>query len=75
MNLLLTESFWDLVTDLSHWGQELIAETLFFIIEVYILDRLLHLHGRRRHDYPSSKKVRKSSTKRAKKASKKDQAV
>lgn len=40
------ESFIHILLDLNHWGIELVAEVFFFAIEVFILDRLLHRHGR-----------------------------
>jgi hypothetical protein len=49
------ESFVDLILDPAHWGLEGVSEVAFFVVEVVILDRLLHRihpvirprHGRR----------------------------
>lgn len=49
------ESFWQLLTDPAHWGLEAVSEAAFFVVEIVILDRLLHRehpivrpkHGRR----------------------------
>lgn len=50
------ESFWHLVTDPAHWGLEAVSEAAFFVVEVVVLDWLLHRehpvirprHGRKR---------------------------
>lgn len=39
------ESLWSLLTDPNHWGLELISEGVFFALELFVLDRLLHRHG------------------------------
>jgi len=52
---VIAEGFIELLTDPAHWGLEVVSEGVFFVIEILILDRLLHRshpiirprHGRR----------------------------
>lgn len=39
---MLGETFWALVTDPAHWGLEVVSEAAFFVVEVLVLDYLLH---------------------------------
>lgn len=43
---MVAENFWYLVTDPAHWGLELVTEVAFFVLEVAILDHLLHRHDK-----------------------------
>jgi len=47
-----SEGFWsevvELVSDPAHWAQEFVAEAVFFTLEVFLIDRLIHLHRRGR---------------------------
>lgn len=59
---MIAESFLELITDPAHWGLEVVSEAAFFVVELLVLDRLLHRvhpiirprHGRRAdHRKPS----------------------
>jgi hypothetical protein len=41
---MLAEGFYKLITDPAHWGLEFVSEAAFFVVELLILDRLLHAH-------------------------------
>lgn len=40
------ETLLHLLTDWNHWILEAIAEAIMFTIEVVVLKRIFHLHGR-----------------------------
>lgn len=36
------ETFWELITDPAHWGLEAVSELAFFLVEILVLDWVLH---------------------------------
>lgn len=47
----LWDEVWTLLTDPAHWIHEGIAEITFFTLEIFLIDRFLHWHRRRRHGW------------------------
>jgi hypothetical protein len=42
--MMLAEGFIKLISDPAHWGLEAVSEGVFFVVELLILDHLLHRH-------------------------------